>query len=103
MPLCWVGECFSKLGFPVHAKRYLTLTLCEDALRECGIVSPNITGAYFRLIWEQGLPNEEFRRYARQLFELAEKMPGDAAPACRRRLADRTSFGGRSVVLPCEW
>jgi hypothetical protein len=78
MPLCWIGECFSKLGFPVHAKRYLMLTLCEDALRESGIVSPNITGAYFRLIWEQGLPSEEFRRYARQLFELAEKMPGDA-------------------------
>src|SRR5215469_12149820 len=78
MPLCRIGECFLKLGFPVHAKRYLMLTLCEDALRECGIISPNTTGAYFRLIWEQGLPNEDFfRRYGRQLFELDERVPGD--------------------------
>ena len=26
VPLVWIGECFSRLDFPVHAKRYLMLT-----------------------------------------------------------------------------
>jgi len=78
MPLVWISDCFSRLGFPVHAKRYLMLTLCEDALRENGDVSPNTTGVYFRLVWGQGLPDEELRRYARRFFELAQALPGDA-------------------------
>ena len=36
MPLVWISDCFNELGFPVHAKRYLMLALCEDALREEG-------------------------------------------------------------------
>ena len=32
MPLLWVSECFYRMGFHVHTKRYLMLTLCEDAL-----------------------------------------------------------------------
>jgi hypothetical protein len=32
MPLCWIGDCFKLLGYPVHEKRYLLLTLCEDAI-----------------------------------------------------------------------
>lgn len=78
MPLVWIGDCFGRLGFPVHAKRYLMLTLCEDALRESGDVSPNTTGVYFRLVWGHGLPDAELRRYARQFFELAQALPGDA-------------------------
>src|SRR6266516_6070156 len=31
-PLVWISDCFGMLGFLVHAKRYLMLTLCEDAL-----------------------------------------------------------------------
>jgi hypothetical protein len=31
-PLVWISDCFHKLGYPVHAKRYLMLALCEDAL-----------------------------------------------------------------------
>jgi hypothetical protein len=54
------------------------LTLCEDALRENGEVSPNTTGIYFRLVWGHGLPDAELRRYARQFFELAQALPEDA-------------------------
>jgi hypothetical protein len=78
MPLVWISDCFGRLGFPVHAKRYLMLTLCEDALRENGDVSPNTTGVYFRLVWGHGLPDAELRRYARQFFERAQALPGDA-------------------------
>ena len=29
MPLVWMSDCFERLGFTVHAKRYLMLTLVE--------------------------------------------------------------------------
>jgi hypothetical protein len=54
-----MSECYARLGYQVHAKRYLMLTLCEDALRANGEVSPNESGIYFRLVWGQGLPEEE--------------------------------------------
>ena len=56
-PLVWISDCYSALQSPVLAKRYLMLTLCEDALRESGKVSPNTTGVYFRLVWGSGLPD----------------------------------------------
>src|SRR5207249_11258379 len=67
-PLVWISDCFGMLGFLVHAKRYLMLTLCEDALREKGTISPNTTGAYFRLVWRQGLQHAELQRYAGQFL-----------------------------------
>ena len=78
MPLVWISDCFTRLGFPVHAKRYLMLTLCEDALRENGTVSPNTTGTYFRLVWGKGLSDEELQRYSHRFFELAQAAPSDA-------------------------
>ena len=54
-PLVRIADSYSQLGYAVHAKRYLMLTLCEDALRETGNVSPETTGIYFRLVWS-GLP-----------------------------------------------
>src|SRR5262245_25405763 len=33
MPLVWMADCFQRLRCRVHAKRYLMLTLCEDAIR----------------------------------------------------------------------
>jgi hypothetical protein len=78
MPLVWISDCFQQLGFPVHAKLYLMLTLCEDALRENGLVSPDTTGIYFRLVWGQGLPDEDLRRYAARFYELAQEIPQDA-------------------------
>jgi hypothetical protein len=78
-PLVWISQCYSNLGFAVHAKRYLMLTLCEDALREDGVVSPDTTGVYFRLVWGHGLPDGELRRYARRFFELSQELPQEAA------------------------
>jgi hypothetical protein len=41
--LVWLSESYVRLGFPVHAKRYLMLTLCEDALRaqRCASAAPS--------------------------------------------------------------
>jgi hypothetical protein len=46
MPLIWISDCFRSLNCPAHAKRYLMLTLCEDAIRGGGDVSPETTGVY---------------------------------------------------------
>lgn len=73
-PLVWISDCFLHLGCPVHAKRYLLLTLCEDAIRGQGTIPPDSTGSYFRLVW-RGLPDREFRRYANRFWELCAAEP----------------------------
>lgn len=91
MPLVWMSDCYARLGFAVHAKRYLMLTLVEDALRESGTVSPNTSGVYFRLVWRQGLSDHELRRYATRFHELAQQVPDDAMypEALLQRVDDR--------------
>jgi len=78
MPLVWISDCFGQLRFPVYTKRYLMLTLCEDALRERGTVSPDTTGIYFRLVWGGGLTDGELKRYASHFYESAKKSPKEA-------------------------
>jgi hypothetical protein len=73
MPLVWISDCFARLGFPVHAKRYLMLTLCEDALRDQGEIPPDKTGAYFRLVWTHGLLHDDLLRYGSRFYELARE------------------------------
>lgn len=51
------------------------LTLIEDAIREKGSVSPENTGVYFRLVWQQGLSDKEIKNYAQEIFQLREKNP----------------------------
>ena len=75
MPLVWISECYFRLGFPVHAKRYLMLTLCEDAIQGQGVVPADTTGVYFRLVWRHGLPDPDLQRYAGRTFELAQQDP----------------------------
>jgi hypothetical protein len=91
MPLVWMSDCYARLGFAVHAKRYLMLTLCEDSLREGGSVSPNTSGVYFRLVWRQGLTDQELRRYATRFCELSQEMPEEAKypEALLQRVDDR--------------
>jgi len=70
-----MSDCYGRLGFVMHAKRYLMLTLVEDALLERGGVSPNTSGVYFRLVWQQGLSDSELRRYAGRFHQLAQERP----------------------------
>ena len=46
MPLVWIGDCYFRMGFYVLAKRYMMLTLCEDAIREKGIIDTESGGVY---------------------------------------------------------
>ena len=62
MPLVWMSDCHSGLGHLVHAKRYLMLTLCEDAIRDKGKIDFQ-AGPYFRLVWYFGLSHELVERY----------------------------------------
>jgi hypothetical protein len=78
MPLVWISECYARLNYQVHAKRYLMLTLVEDALRGSGDVSPDASGIYFRLVWGRGLPEVELQRYAREFLEIAGAAPAEA-------------------------
>ncbi len=77
MPLVWMSDCYLNMGFPVHAKRNLMLTLSEDAIRERGEVSPDTTGIYFRLVWGHGLPDSVLKRYAKQIYDLYVHNPSD--------------------------
>jgi hypothetical protein len=75
MPLVWMSDCFRFLGFPVHAKRYLMLTLCEDALLSPGEISPLTTGVYFRLVWVDGVPHGDLQKYAEKFRAIAAEQP----------------------------
>lgn len=73
MPLCWMSDCYAQLGFRVHAKRFLMLTLCEDALSDKGTISSETSGVYFRLVWQHGLRDAELQRYATEFWRLGQK------------------------------
>jgi hypothetical protein len=75
MPLLWISECFFMANFLLHTKRFLMLTLAEDALTSPGKVDPNMTGTYFRLVWRHGLPGIEFERYVDEFKQIATQNP----------------------------
>lgn len=70
MPLVWMSDCYKKMGYFILAKRYLMLTLCEDAIWGKGQVSPDETGVYFRLVWEGGLSDSELNRYVEEIYHV---------------------------------
>ena len=74
MPLVWMSDCHAMLGHPVHAKRYLMLTLCEDAIRDKGEIDSQ-GGPYFRLVWHFGLSHELFRRYSKECYDFYLRKP----------------------------
>lgn len=72
MPLVWMSDCYAGVGYTIISRRYLMLTLVEDALRESGAVSPDTTGTYFRLVWGGGLSDAGLKRYAREIYQLCQ-------------------------------
>lgn len=78
MPLVWMSDCYRLLDYPVHAKRYLMLTIVEDALREHGNITPATTGIYFRAVWDYGLPDADLKRYAEAFFNLSQQLADSA-------------------------
>jgi hypothetical protein len=55
MPLVWMSECFRKLNYPVHSKRYLMYTLCEDAVEYGREKRSAGSGVYFRAVVHHGM------------------------------------------------
>jgi len=77
VPLVWMHECFRVMGYPVHSKRFIMLTLCEDSISEEGNIAPDTSGVYFRLVWRHGLPDPQLRRYSEEIYNLWKKNPKD--------------------------
>ena len=69
-PLVWMSDCYARFGYNLISRRYLILTLVEDAIRESGKVSPDTTGTYFRLVWGGGLSDTQLKRYAEEIYAL---------------------------------
>jgi hypothetical protein len=63
MPLCWISDCYWEMGFPALAKRYLMLTLCEDAISHSAQVQLDDSGVYLRMVWRHGMTDDQLRRY----------------------------------------
>jgi hypothetical protein len=70
MPLIWASDCYRELGYGLTSRRFLMLTLVEDAIRENGLISTEKTGVYFRLAWTGRLSDGELKRYAREIDAL---------------------------------
>ena len=68
MPLVYSSDCYDRLGCPVLAKRYLMLTVCEDAIRDKGLI-PGSSGVYFRMVWRYGVSHDELNRYAAEIWD----------------------------------
>jgi hypothetical protein len=78
MPLVWISDCYSALGCRMLAKRYLMLTLVEDAIGEEGVISPEKGGIYFRLVWLHGLPDADLKKYATEIFQRYQEHPNES-------------------------
>lgn len=69
-PLVWMSDLFRSIGWLAHAKRYLMLTLCEDAIADKGIIKPE-GGVYFRAVWLYGLPERKLAEYGQKAYEIS--------------------------------
>jgi hypothetical protein len=78
MPLVWLADCYLALGFSSLSKRFLMLTLIEDAILMGGDIDPVETGSYFRLVWRHGMTDAELKKYAIRAHELWEQYPTKA-------------------------
>ena len=58
MPLVWISESFFRLNYPVHAKRYLMYTLCEDAVCYGPEKRAKGSGVYFRPVGYHGMSDQ---------------------------------------------
>ena len=68
MPLCFISDCFFYSGHKTLAKKYIMLTLCEDAISyPNGDINTEKTGVYPRLVFSYGLPESEFWRYSHEI------------------------------------
>ncbi|MEJ2324264.1 MAG: hypothetical protein P8Y77_05685 [Nitrospirota bacterium] len=75
--LVWMSDCCHMLGYRAIKKRYLMLSLCEDAISLEGSVPPETTGTYFRLVWGGGLTDADLNQYAKDIYKYSEDNPNE--------------------------
>ena len=68
-----MSEIHGYLGHPLLAKRYIILTLCEDAITTGGKIPIDQTGSYFRAVWQHGISDQEFHRYASNAWSSSQQ------------------------------
>ncbi|MFV2044916.1 MAG: hypothetical protein ACC700_16980 [Anaerolineales bacterium] len=78
MPLVWIADCYLALVNIPLSKRFMMLTLIEDAITSEGDLDPVATGSYFRLAWRHGLPDMEVKRYCEGAYKVWQKNKSDA-------------------------
>lgn len=78
MPLVWLADCYLSLGFTTLSKRYLMLTLIEDAITMKGKIDPINTGSYFRLVWQHGLTDNEIKKYSEEVYRIGQVHPSES-------------------------
>ena len=78
MPLVWIADCYLSLANVPLSKRFLMLTLIEDAIREEGKVDPAATGSYPRLALRHGLSDNEIKQYAKEAYDVWQDDPTNA-------------------------
>ncbi len=76
MPLVWLSDCFFQLHCPVHAKRYLIYTLCEDAIGYGPEKRAKGSGVYFRAR-RYGMSDQLVVEYTRIAHAKAQKLGRD--------------------------
>jgi len=77
-PLVWLADCYFAVGNIPLSKRYLMLTLVEDAVTVAGKLDPASLGSYFRLLWRHGIPDIALRAYASEAYRVSTKQPREA-------------------------
>jgi hypothetical protein len=75
MPLVWMADCYAAVSNIPLSKRFLMLTLIEDAITMESNVDPLRTGSYFRLAWRHGLADVEIKRYATEALAAQKRNP----------------------------
>lgn len=71
-PLVRISEIHAYMQHPLLAKRYIMLTLCEDAIASHGKIPIDNTGSYFRAVWQHGISDQEFHRYASDAWNTSQ-------------------------------
>jgi hypothetical protein len=74
-PLVWLADSYANLGNNYLSKKYLMLTLIEDAITYEGKLDTIKTGSYFRLAWRHGLSDIEIKRYAEDTYKISCSNP----------------------------
>ena len=77
-PLVYMSDTYAQLGYSLISRRYLMLTLVEDAIRESGKISPDTTGIYFRVVWGGALSDSQLKLYAEKIYQLSQANEEDA-------------------------